>query len=58
MMKKAVAYLLPFMEEEKARAGLGDKPRGKVLLATVKGGRPRYRQKHRRGSCSAATIIR
>jgi 5-methyltetrahydrofolate--homocysteine methyltransferase len=37
VMKKAVAYLLPFMEEEKARAGLGDKPRGKVLLATVKG---------------------
>ena len=25
------------MEAEKAAAGLGDKPRGKVLLATVKG---------------------
>ena len=37
VMKKAVAYLLPFMEAEKAAAGLGDKPRGKVLLATVKG---------------------
>ncbi|MCC7084445.1 MAG: methionine synthase [Pirellulales bacterium] len=37
VMKKAVAYLLPFMEAENAAAGLGDKPRGKVLLATVKG---------------------
>ena len=37
VMKKAVAYLLPFMEAEKAAAGQGDKPRGKVLLATVKG---------------------
>ena len=37
VMKKAVAYLLPFMEAEKAAAGLGGKPRGKVLLATVKG---------------------
>ncbi len=37
VMKKAVAYLLPFMEAEKAASGQGDKPRGKVLLATVKG---------------------
>ncbi|HEY2882431.1 MAG TPA: methionine synthase, partial [Pirellulales bacterium] len=37
VMKKAVAYLLPFMEAEKAAAGLSDQPRGKVLLATVKG---------------------
>jgi 5-methyltetrahydrofolate--homocysteine methyltransferase len=37
VMKKAVAYLLPFMEAEKAAAGTSDKPRGKVLLATVKG---------------------
>ncbi len=36
VMKKAVAYLLPFMEQEKAASG-NDKPRGKVLLATVKG---------------------
>lgn len=35
VMKKAVAYLQPFMEAEKA-AGLG-RPQGKVLLATVKG---------------------
>ncbi len=37
VMKKAVAYLLPFMEAEKAASGQGDKPRGKILLATVKG---------------------
>ncbi len=38
VMKKAVAYLTPYMEEEKAAAGLqGDSGRGKVLLATVKG---------------------
>jgi 5-methyltetrahydrofolate--homocysteine methyltransferase len=36
VMKKAVAYLLPFMEAEKAKSG-ADKPRGRVLLATVKG---------------------
>jgi 5-methyltetrahydrofolate--homocysteine methyltransferase len=35
VMKKAVAYLLPFMEAEK---GKGDnKSQGKILLATVKG---------------------
>jgi 5-methyltetrahydrofolate--homocysteine methyltransferase len=38
VMKKAVAYLLPFMEEEKAKAGGGARQaRGKVLMATVKG---------------------
>ena len=38
VMKKAVAYLLPFMEEEKKRAGAqAQQTRGKVLLATVKG---------------------
>jgi len=51
VMKKAVAYLMPFMEAEKARAaqahadktgealveGLQRKARGKVLMATVKG---------------------
>ncbi|HLK38351.1 MAG TPA: methionine synthase [Polyangiaceae bacterium] len=36
-MKRAVAYLLPFMEEEKERLGLGERKNGKVLLATVKG---------------------
>src|SRR5208283_4154021 len=37
VMKRAVAYLLPFMEEEKERLGLTDQKNGKVLLATVKG---------------------
>jgi 5-methyltetrahydrofolate--homocysteine methyltransferase len=37
VMKKAVAYLSPFMEEEKAVAGTTGQPRAKVLLATVKG---------------------
>src|SRR5205823_6308618 len=43
VMKKAVGYLLPFMEAEKAAAGLAEQTlaeqqhRGKILLATVKG---------------------
>jgi 5-methyltetrahydrofolate--homocysteine methyltransferase len=37
VMKKAVAYLLPFMEAEKAHGNGQHKARGKVLLATVKG---------------------
>jgi 5-methyltetrahydrofolate--homocysteine methyltransferase len=37
VMKKAVAYLLPFMEAEKARAGGEQKPRGRLVMATVKG---------------------
>jgi len=37
VMKKAVAYLTPFMEAEKAAGGLAHQPRAKVLLATVKG---------------------
>jgi 5-methyltetrahydrofolate--homocysteine methyltransferase len=36
VMKKAVAYLTPFMEAEKAEKG-AHKARGKVLMATVKG---------------------
>jgi 5-methyltetrahydrofolate--homocysteine methyltransferase len=36
VMKKSVAYLMPFMEEEKKRLG-GYRAQGKVLLATVKG---------------------
>jgi 5-methyltetrahydrofolate--homocysteine methyltransferase len=36
-MKKAVAYLTPFMEEEKKRAGAAGRGQGRVLLATVKG---------------------
>lgn len=38
VMKKAVAYLLPFMEQEKIRDNVQSQAaRGKVLLATVKG---------------------
>ncbi|RMI03434.1 MAG: methionine synthase, partial [Calditrichaeota bacterium] len=36
VMKKAVAYLTPYMEAEKRRSG-DQKPVGKVLLATVRG---------------------
>ncbi len=35
VMKQAVAHLLPFIEAEKSRTGLGSK--GKILMATVKG---------------------
>jgi 5-methyltetrahydrofolate--homocysteine methyltransferase len=42
VMKKAVAYLLPFMEAEKAKAAAGPNPaarkaRGRLVMATVKG---------------------
>jgi 5-methyltetrahydrofolate--homocysteine methyltransferase len=39
VMKKAVAYLMPFMEAEKAKAGNAQarQARGKILMATVKG---------------------
>ena len=35
VMKQAVAHLVPFIEAEKARSGVGSK--GKILMATVKG---------------------
>ncbi|WP_150525418.1 methionine synthase [Roseibium sediminis] len=38
VMKKAVAYLMPFMEKEKEEQGLeGVSSNGKILMATVKG---------------------
>ncbi|HTC85650.1 MAG TPA: methionine synthase, partial [Candidatus Acidoferrum sp.] len=38
VMKKAVAYLLPFMEAEKAKGAKGQRQaRGKIVMATVKG---------------------
>jgi 5-methyltetrahydrofolate--homocysteine methyltransferase len=40
VMKKAVAYLMPFMEAEKAAAGANSansKPQGRIIMATVKG---------------------
>ncbi len=36
VMKKAVAYLLPYMEEEKRLSG-NHQPQGRILTATVKG---------------------
>jgi 5-methyltetrahydrofolate--homocysteine methyltransferase len=36
-MKRAVAYLQPFMEAEKAAAGSAPQAQGRILLATVKG---------------------
>ncbi|WP_426702620.1 methionine synthase [Rhodanobacter sp. Col0626] len=37
VMKKAVAYLLPYIEEEKLRTGDTGKNNGKIIMATVKG---------------------
>lgn len=37
VMKRAVAYLTPYLEEEKRRSGNSGEPAAKVLLATVKG---------------------
>ena len=37
VMKKAVAYLLPFIEAEKNSQGLDSAFKGKILMATVKG---------------------
>ena len=37
VMKKAVAYLLPYLEEEKLKSGDLSTNNGKILMATVKG---------------------
>ena len=37
VMKKAVAWLLPYIEAEKARTGDAGKSNGKIVMATVKG---------------------
>jgi len=37
VMKKAVAYLLPYIEAEKLRTGDAGKSNGKIVMATVKG---------------------
>jgi 5-methyltetrahydrofolate--homocysteine methyltransferase len=37
VMKKAVAHLIPYIEEEKLRTGDAGKNNGKIILATVKG---------------------
>ena len=49
VMKQAVAYLLPFMEEEKREHGAGAAPAGRPHPARHRQGRrPRHRQEHRR----------
>ncbi|MGB7757213.1 MAG: methionine synthase [Salinisphaera sp.] len=37
VMKKAVAHLIPYIEEEKARSGDASKNNGTIIMATVKG---------------------
>ncbi len=37
VMKLAVAYLTPYLEEEKKKSGHVEKPNAKILMATVKG---------------------
>ncbi len=37
VMKQAVAHLIPYIEEEKARSGEAAKAKGKIVIATVKG---------------------
>lgn len=37
VMKKAVAYLFPYLEKEKEEMGLTDQSNGRILMATVKG---------------------
>jgi 5-methyltetrahydrofolate--homocysteine methyltransferase len=37
VMKKAVAYLTPYLEEEKRKSGVVSKPAARILMATVKG---------------------
>ncbi len=37
VMKQAVAHLLPYIEAEKLRSGEAGRPKGKLVIATVKG---------------------
>jgi 5-methyltetrahydrofolate--homocysteine methyltransferase len=37
VMKQAVAHLLPYIEAEKQRSGEAGRPKGKLVIATVKG---------------------
>ena len=48
VMKKAVAWLLPFMEAEKQAGGGAPRTRGKILMATVKGDVHDIGKNHRR----------
>ncbi|MGH8678654.1 MAG: methionine synthase, partial [Burkholderiales bacterium] len=37
VMKEAVAYLVPYIEAEKAKSGIAGRAKGKIVIATVKG---------------------
>jgi len=37
VMKQAVGHLVPFIEREKAESGVAGKPKGTIVMATVKG---------------------
>jgi 5-methyltetrahydrofolate--homocysteine methyltransferase len=37
VMKQAVAHLVPYIEEEKAKSGAAGRPKGTIVMATVKG---------------------
>jgi 5-methyltetrahydrofolate--homocysteine methyltransferase len=37
VMKQAVAHLVPYIEAEKAASGVASKPKGRIVVATVKG---------------------
>jgi 5-methyltetrahydrofolate--homocysteine methyltransferase len=37
VMKQAVAHLVPYIEAEKAASGVAAKPKGRIVVATVKG---------------------
>jgi 5-methyltetrahydrofolate--homocysteine methyltransferase len=37
VMKQAVAHLVPYIEAEKAKSGEGGRPKGRIVMATVKG---------------------
>jgi 5-methyltetrahydrofolate--homocysteine methyltransferase len=37
VMKQAVAHLVPYIEAEKAKSGEAGRPKGKIVIATVKG---------------------
>ncbi len=68
VMKKAVAYLMPFMEAEKAKAAArrpaaSRRPEGSTQGKVRpdgdrQGGRPRHRQEHRRRRARPATTTR
>ena len=55
VMKQAVAYLLPYIEAEKKLLG-DDKPKGKIVVATVKGDVHDIGKTSLRWYCNATTM--